>query len=380
MERNKVFITLFIGSIFLAGLVCAPPASYAQTKKVVKVGCPVEMTGATSYEGRRDKAAFDLAVEHINASQQYPFKLEAIWADSEFKIPVAINVTEKMALMDKVDVINGPISSSLSVALAPTLKQHKLAMLVPVAKSAKNWQEGGGYIFTVGANDDQFIEFMAKAVIDKVKPKKVAFLYVTNESGIRQCDNAYKFIEKAGIKITEKTPVTVDLMDYHPIASRLKGDSPDLIWPSIQYPMIIKLARALNEVGVKQKYITAGWWDPKMFEEAPELFDGFLTLDFFWPENPDPKVQNFIKTFQAKYDYFPDKWAALSYDTAWTIAEAAKVGGPSREGILKGIPQVDFMGVTGRMRFDARGFAIDPPAYLYQYQHSLKKRVFFAKQ
>ncbi len=377
---NIALVFVYMGLLILGGVIYSPASASAEAKKILKIGCVVDMSGSLAAFGAKNKAAVELAAEHINASPKYNFKIETVWIDNEGKIPVAINVAERMVLVDKIDVINGPMSSGTAVALAPTVKQHKIAMLVPVAKADNVTAEGGGYIFQPGGMSKGFIRWMADVVVDKVKPKKVAFVYETTEVGLSQTEQGAKRLEEAKIEITSKIPAAIDLVDYHPVASKLKAQATDLIWVCIRYPSIMKLARALNEVGAKQKYICAGYWDSSLFTEAPELFDGFLALEFFWLENPDPQVQNFIKSFQGKYGRTPEKWEAMSYDTAWIIAEAARIGGANREGILKGIPQVNFKGVSGQLRFDTQGNPINPPYYLYQYQTSMKKFVLFAKQ
>jgi branched-chain amino acid transport system substrate-binding protein len=51
-------------------------------------------------------------------------------------------------------------------------------------------------------------------------------------------------------------------------------------------------------------------------------------------------VQTFVKAFNKKYDEDPDLFAALAYDTIYLVAEAIKVGGPTRDGVHAALPQL----------------------------------------
>jgi branched-chain amino acid transport system substrate-binding protein len=62
----------------------------------------------------------------------------------------------------------------------------------------------------------------------------------------------------------------------------------------------------------------------------------------------DPKVQDFVKAFQGKYDgKSPDAFAALGYDTAYFLADAIKrAGSGDPEKIRKALEETDGLQVV----------------------------------
>jgi branched-chain amino acid transport system substrate-binding protein len=72
-------------------------------------------------------------------------------------------------------------------------------------------------------------------------------------------------------------------------------------------------------------------------------------------DEPNPVVQNFVKTYQAKYNTQPDALAALAYDAANLLYDAMKrakslTSADIRDAIAS---TKDFKGVTGTITIDA---------------------------
>ena len=79
----------------------------------------------------------------------------------------------------------------------------------------------------------------------------------------------------------------------------------------------------------------------------------YLTVSFF-PDDPKPVVQDFVKSYQAKYNKLPTQFAAQAYDAANLIIEALKKGATDRKTLRDNLAGIkDFPGVTGNTTFDA---------------------------
>ncbi|MBZ0286627.1 MAG: ABC transporter substrate-binding protein, partial [Anaerolineae bacterium] len=65
-----------------------------------------------------------------------------------------------------------------------------------------------------------------------------------------------------------------------------------------------------------------------------------FVLGEFLPTDPRPDVQAFVEKYQEAYDEDPDLFATLAYDTIYLIAEAIKVGGPTRQGVHDALPEL----------------------------------------
>jgi branched-chain amino acid transport system substrate-binding protein len=77
-------------------------------------------------------------------------------------------------------------------------------------------------------------------------------------------------------------------------------------------------------------------------------------MSTFFPGDPRPEVQDFVKRYQAKYDLEPDSFSAGSYDTMQLVAALCETYGATREAMQTGLGQIrDVPSVIyGKVTFD----------------------------
>jgi len=97
-------------------------------------------------------------------------------------------------------------------------------------------------------------------------------------------------------------------------------------------------------------------YSPKFLELGGDAVEAIYTTANFFPDDPRPEVQAFVKTYQAKYGKDPDNFAATAYDTIVLFAEVIKQYGTDRKAIhdglakIKDVPSVVF----GKVAFDTQ--------------------------
>lgn len=90
--------------------------------------------------------------------------------------------------------------------------------------------------------------------------------------------------------------------------------------------LIVKQAR---ELGLNVPIMGGDGWDsPKLVEIAgKDALNNTYITNHYSSGDPDPKIQEFVKAFKAKYNKAPDAFNALGYDTAYFLADAIKRAG-----------------------------------------------------
>ena len=67
------------------------------------------------------------------------------------------------------------------------------------------------------------------------------------------------------------------------------------------------------------------------------------------------KVQNFIKSYKAKYNEDPSAFSALGYDAAYIVkASIEKAGSTDKKAVVEAMKNINYDGVTGQLTFDAK--------------------------
>jgi branched-chain amino acid transport system substrate-binding protein len=87
---------------------------------------------------------------------------------------------------------------------------------------------------------------------------------------------------------------------------RLRVANPDSLALISYYPDGAQLTRQIRQAGITQPIVAGGSiYSPKFLELGGDSVNGVLTTVPFFPEDPRPLVQTFVKSFRAKFSESP---------------------------------------------------------------------------
>ena len=180
-----------LGAMLLAG-----PAAAQDT---IKIGVTQPLTGAFAASGNYVTQGAKLAEEEINkAGGVLGKKIELIVEDNKSNPTEAVATAEKLIVKDKVPVMLGAWSSTLTLAVMPKLEEYKVPMLVETSSSGKITVSGNPYIFRISPTS----EMEAKAFTPLVKTlgiKKADFLATNNDFGLGASKEFAEMAKKEGV-------------------------------------------------------------------------------------------------------------------------------------------------------------------------------------
>ena len=102
-----------------------------------------------------------------------------------------------------------------------------------------------------------------------------------------------------------------DEKDFRSAIVRLRGANPDSLALISYYPDGAQLTRQIRQAGITQPIVAGGSiYSPKFLELGGNAVNGVLTTVPFFPDDPRPQVQAFVKSFDAKYNEEPDAYNA----------------------------------------------------------------------
>jgi branched-chain amino acid transport system substrate-binding protein len=101
------------------------------------------------------------------------------------------------------------------------------------------------------------------------------------------------------------------------------------------------IAQQIKQAGLDVPIVGAGsLQSPDFLKLGGDAVEGVYIQGQFLPTDPRPHVKNVVDRYVAKYNETPDFFAIHAYDTMKLIAQAIELGGPTREGVLKGLYQL----------------------------------------
>lgn len=352
---TKPCIILLLASVLLAGAGCKKGG--ARTGNEIPVGEFASLTGGTASFGQASHNGTQMAVEEINAAGGVLGKpLLLITEDDQSKAGEAATVVRKLISREKVVAVLGEVASSRSLEAAPIAQQAKIPMITPASTNPRV-TEIGDYIFRIC-----FIDPFQGTVVSKFALnrgwKKVAVLTDVKQDysvGLSQYFKEH-FSKNGGTVVAEQSYSSGD-SDFNAQLTSLKAAAPEAILVAGYYTEAGLIARQARQLGVNVPLLGGDGWDsPSLVEVAGASMEGCFFSNHFSIEDPDPRIQDFVKKYQAKFGRAPDAMSALGYDSAMILADAIKRAGTTDSAALRDAlaKTADFQAITGKITLDEK--------------------------
>ena len=320
----------------------------------VYFGVSAAVTGQYAQYGQQFKEGFELALDQVNAAggiNGHPVALK--YEDSQSDPKQSVAVAQKFVGDTDVILAFGDYSSAASIPASPIYTAGKLVQYGFNNSNPNFTEKGSQYQWSTSITTSASYQWTA----DYIKKQGVASVGVTYlntaDWGI-PAFNAFKAeADKVGLKITDAEGVLDTSDDYRPSLTKAVAGQPDAFVHIGYGPDAAKLVTQLRAVGYKGTFY--GGQDEQSFDGTPDA-EGSVIGAQFLETNPDPALQAFVTAFKAKYPNEKDvtSFEAGAYDALNVAVAAAKLGGATRDGILKGFQQLKDVPsvVYGSITFD----------------------------
>lgn len=367
--KRHIFLRLSLPVAAAAALVlsgCKKPAG-AGDSSVIVIGEVASLTGGTATFGKSSHAGTQMAIDEINAAGGVLGKqLKLITEDDQSKQGEAGTVAKKLISREKVVAMLGEVASGRSLEMAPICQAAGVPMISP-ASTNPGVTATGDHIFRVCFIDPFQGTVMAKFAQSKGW-KKVAILTDTKQDYSVGLTKYFKdYFGANGGTITGEQSYGSGDKDFKAQLTALKGGEPEAILASGYYGETSLIAKQARELGITAPLLGGDGWDsPSLIEVAGAAIEGCFFSNHFSTEDQSPKIQEFVKKYQAKHGSIPDAMAALGYDSALILADAIKRAGSTEGKALRDAIAAtkDFEGVTGKITLDAERNANKPAVVL----------------
>ena len=227
----------------------------------------------------------------------------------------------------------------------------------------------GDYIFRVCFIDPFQASVMSKFALNSMKVKKVALLIdQKNAYSTGLADNFKKVFKEMGGEIVGEQKYQAGDKDFKGQLTALKSTNPDAVFIPGYYTDVGLIAIQAREIGLTVPLFGGdGWESDKLTEgKAKDALEGCFFSTHVSAEDPNPKVQEFIKKYREKYKMEPDAMSFLSYDAGMLLFDAIKrANSTNGEAIKNQLAKTkDFPGVTGNITINEQRNAIKPAIVL----------------
>jgi branched-chain amino acid transport system substrate-binding protein len=339
-------------------------AATAFAQEPIRIGVTQPLTGAFAASGNYVAQGAKIAEDAINAQGGVlGRRIQLIIEDNKSNPTEAVATAEKLIAKDKVPVMMGAWSSTLTLAVMPKLMEYGVPMLVETSSSGKITTSGNPYIFRISPTS----EMEARAFQPMVKAfniRKADFLATNNDFGLGASQEFSSMLKKEGVQVGVMETMDPKATDFSAQLAKIKNSGSDTLFVTTAVEQITLILKQAKEQQVKARLITTGGSNSpdQLIQQAGEAANGSYHLVFFTPWFPEAvKNPDLAKRFVAEWQKRGHHVGGLTegfrgWDGVHTIVEAIKAAGkPDAKAIQAALWNVKVKGINGDIAFIKQG-------------------------
>ena len=370
-----IVTTLVVSLVWYAALpMLAPkpaqevPVTAPEESRMIKIGGTLPLSGQFSPVAGTFNKLYDAWAEQINArgglyvgdhGKRLPVKV--IVYDDQSDAATATRLYERLISEDKVDILIGPYSSTLTVPLVAVATRNNIPLVATSAGAPPIFNQGSDWVF-VGID---LITNWPKTYFDMVKAKgqakTIGFVATDEPFGQGILAGGKTFAPQAGLTIVSENIVPVGTKDFTATIVKLKETNPDIVFVAALAPDAATFVKQAKEQGLK----------PREFH-VPQLVKGFIeyvgidsanyiTGEWYWTEDiplggvwgKEMFANAMAKAGIKNVDY---PWAAVHYYGLEIIGAAVERTGTLDKAKLRdGLKNLSISTISGEVHFKSFG-------------------------
>jgi branched-chain amino acid transport system substrate-binding protein len=184
-------------------------------------------------------------------------KIQLVIEDNKSNPTEAVATAEKLIAKDKVPVLMGAWSSTLTLAVMPKLMEYEVPMLVETSSSGKITTSGNPFIFRISPTS----EMEARAFTPMVKTfgiKKADFLATNNDFGLGASQEFSKMLQAQGVQVGVMETMDPKATDFSAQLAKIKASGGDTLFVTTAVEQATLILKQAKEQQVKARIITTG--------------------------------------------------------------------------------------------------------------------------
>jgi len=371
LMKGRTLAWCFGLALSLAACLAFVPSASAQSKKPLKIGFSMALTGPLAGAGKAALIAMQIWKDDINkAGGILGRQVEFVYYDdatSPAKVPP---IYSKLLNVDKVDLVVSSYGTNEISPAMPIVMRKGLVFMALFGLAANDKFKYDRYFQIMPAGpvpkDDWSRGFFELAMEQNPKPKTIALLAEDAEFALNAVAGARRHAKRLGLKIVYDKTFPFGSPDVTSVMRAIKAANADLVYCGSYPGGSVGLVKAANELGLKAKMFGGGMVGLQFAgiqKNLGPMLNGIVNYDFWVPE----PTLNFpgVKEFLAKYqeaakgkgvDPFGHYLPPYAYAYLQVLADAIKaVGSLDQKKIAEYIHKTTFTTVVGPVKFGKNG-------------------------
>jgi branched-chain amino acid transport system substrate-binding protein len=339
----------------------APAPAPAQAPPV-KIGLLLPYTGVLSVQGIDTTHGIELYLKKIG-QKAGGRDLQLLKEDDEAKPDVALTKLKKLVERDRVDLLVGPVSSVVAVAIRNYVHDSGVPLVVPVAftRVLTSPQQASPNIFRIAETTDQSDYPMGAWMMKHTKYRKVVVMATDFVAGRHAVEAFMAGFRAAGGEIVKEIYAPLNTPDFAPYLAQAGSIQADAVYAWFAGADAIRFVKQYKEYGLSERMALTGHGvltDDTILPAIGDAALGILTMSSYSAAMDNPDNKAFVREYEQAYKTWPSRYGEAGWVTAQLIAVALdgvkgdlSDRGRVREALRTALPRVK--APRGPLEFDA---------------------------
>lgn len=324
--------------------------------EVLKIGMITSASGAMALYSQQQQRGFQIGLEYASGGKtdaEGRFVIagrpvEVIVKDDELNAEKGVALARELIEKDGVEILQGPVSSAVAVALTTVALENKMILMIdPAASAFTTGASFNPYVFRTARTSYDDTLVIAKYLVENVGTK-FAHIYIDNAFG-QGSEAALEFaVGKYGGEVISPIPAPADTTDYTAYIQKAMDSGADclfLTWSGIGY---VTLFQQLTDMGTLDAMtVSTGFGDNASFAAVYGNAIGTVGLNVYHYTVPQTEVNDYLVARHLElFNEPPDLFTAGGMASAIALAAALeKTGGDATGDVM--IPALEGLQFEG---------------------------------
>jgi branched-chain amino acid transport system substrate-binding protein len=348
----------------------------------LKIGMATTLSGAIALFGVANRDGAKLAVDELNAAGGVLGRpLELIVRDDEAAPESGAQIARDLIIDDEVDVLLGPVSSGVALAITEVSKERKIPFIVHTSNTqalmVENFQP---YMVSVVPNTGMEARAQGVDLADSGFTKW-ATIAPDYEFGRTQTGTFVDTIteENPDVEIVEQQWPELGETDFQPFVTAILARNPEAVYSPLFAGDLVTFTRQASNFGFfDQTEFTALYETDALTELGDEVDLSGIRAYSRCPFTIDtPQMTEFVSAYQEAYNRVPSDWACMAYDAVKLWAQVVQENGTEdAEEFVEAVEGHEFNSLRGDFEIRAIDHQAAVPSYIGELQYDDELEMF----
>jgi branched-chain amino acid transport system substrate-binding protein len=349
--------------------VLEPCGSPMYNKTEVAVGLSISLTGRFGPQGQQALQGICLWQSYINAQGGIAVRngekrsVRLIWYDDRSKISCARKNVLQLLREDKIDILLGPYSSSLTMAVAEIAEEHKKVLWNYGGSSNEIFSHGRRYLVGIASPASDYLRALPHWLAEEHPAlRRICVFYSARGTfGWQVARGILESLLVVTGQSVELVPINSSLENYDTILRTLSDIDPEVVVLAVTFPDELGIMRTRQHWPSTVRVVAAVAAGISDFSaELAQIADGVLGPSQWepgvtFPDVTGPASDWFLDSFHRQFGHTPDYIAAGGFAAGLVLTECVwRADSLDDEKLRSAASDLDSNTFYGRFRIDSR--------------------------